>query len=50
MGAMKTPEEQSTKLSPFSKTLLRKCQIEFFRVDSHEYKLNKQMGELHLQG
>ncbi|XP_063689731.1 eukaryotic translation initiation factor 4 gamma 1-like isoform X1 [Bolinopsis microptera] len=49
MGAMKTPEEQTTKLSPFSKALLRKCQIEFFRVDNHEYKLNKQMGELHLQ-
>jgi len=46
MGSIKFPEEQNAKVSPFRKTLLNRCQKEFFREKSDEDKLTKQMEEL----
>ncbi|XP_063678716.1 eukaryotic translation initiation factor 4 gamma 3-like isoform X3 [Bolinopsis microptera] len=46
MGSIKFPEEQNAKVSPFRKTLLNRCQKEFFREKSDEDKINKKMDEL----
>ena len=46
MGSIKFPEEQNAKVSPFRKTLLNRCQKEFFREKSDEDKLTKEMEEL----
>ena len=46
MGAIKFPEEQNAKVSPFRKTLLNRCQKEFFREKSDEGKLIKNMDAL----
>ena len=46
MGSIKFPEEQNAKVSPFRKTLLNRCQKEFFREKSDEDKINKKMDDL----
>ena len=46
MGSIKFPEEQNAKVSPFRKTLLNRCQKEFFREKSDEDKLTKEMEKL----
>ena len=46
MGSIKFPEEQNAKVSPFRKTLLNRCQKEFFREKSDEDKLTQAMSEL----
>ena len=46
MGAIKFPEEQNAKVSPFRKALLNRCQKEFFREKGDQDILIKKMDAL----
>ena len=49
MGCIKFPEEQNPKVSPFRKTLLNRCQKEFFREKNDENALLVKIAELNNQ-
>lgn len=46
MSSIKFPDEQNPKISPFRKTLLNRCQKEFFREKTDEDSINKLMDAL----
>ena len=46
MGSIKIPEETNERISPFRRTLLNRCQKEFFREKTDEDAVSKKVAEL----